>query len=198
MQIIVLLIVFIHTIDDLLIPLAAQGGYNQGLGLPAGEQHRTMGPGQKCGFNGDIADIGGTAAITADARFQYPFAESGLEFVIYQSFDFFFRFREFLCHCGCCIIMQFLGSRFPFLFITNLNNTLNLSTQGLIHCHRQVFVGLFFRYFPFFGFYFSHDLFLQRDDLLNILVGEFQCVHEYIFRNHIRFALHHNNSLAIS
>ena len=157
-----------------------------------------MGSGKKCRFNGDIADISGTAAITADARFQHPFAESGLEFVIHQTFDLFFRFREFLCHCCCCIIMQFLRCSFPFLFITDLNNTLDLSTQGLIHCCCQVFVGLFFRYFPFFGFYLSHDLFLQSDDLLNILMGEFQCIHEYFFWDHIRFAFHHDDGLAVS
>ena len=68
-KIIVLLIIFIHAVNDLLISFAAQGGHNQGLGFPAGEQRRTMGSGKKCRFNGDIADISGTAAITADARF---------------------------------------------------------------------------------------------------------------------------------
>ena len=46
-KIIVLLIIFIHAVNDLLISFATKGGHNQGLGFPAGKQRRTMGSGMK-------------------------------------------------------------------------------------------------------------------------------------------------------
>ena len=77
-----LVVLAFERIDHLLVVAGAERGHDQGLGLAAREQRRTVGPGQDADFRDDLADRVDGAAVDADAGVQDVAADNvGLEFL---------------------------------------------------------------------------------------------------------------------
>ena len=184
-----------QAIQHLTLAGRAQRGHGQRLRLTTGKHGRAMHARQHAHFAPNRADFRHAAAVGTNALLDNLLAHDFLVQVVQRISDFGFALRELLRQRFDGFLLHLRFTRLTLLTVEGVEHPHALVVGEFAHGLLHVVAGHVQRHFDLFLADFRHNLVLELNELLDVLVAEHDGVEHRRFADLVRARFHHHDGV---